>query len=122
MDEHQRLKAEALRPAPEPKKELEPPGSAGNPMSRPDIDPDAKKEIYKVFGDVWYDYDEPNGYVKKEKYKQIMNFVRVYKKIPEKKDGIFADANLEEAFDSEEATHYKDEKRKPGQIMHKGVS
>ena len=87
--------------------------SLPKPIQRPSIDPDSKREIEKVYDDIWQGYDENYGYVKKEKYKQIMNFVKLYKKIPEKNKE-FSEANLEAAFNKEENTVYVGEERRAG--------
>ena len=91
-------------------------------ITRPHIDPEMKRKIEKMFGKVWLDYDEQNGYLKQEKFKQIMNLIRIYKSIPESNEGFFSDAYLDQAFNKESKILYKGEQRKPGFIRHLGVT
>ena len=61
-------------------------------LGRPQLDPKIREECYKIFNDVWYDFDEERGHeVKKTKYLQLMGFVAKYKKITPRETGPFSE-------------------------------
>lgn len=65
-------------------------------LARPELDPKTREECYKIFNDVWYDFDEENGQeIKKTKYLQLMEYVKQYKKITPGAEGPFSDEQLE---------------------------
>ena len=46
-----------------------PKGLPEDKLQRPDLDPKVREDCYKIFNDVWYDFDEENGQeIKKAKY------------------------------------------------------
>jgi len=88
---------------------------------RKPMNPMVKQEILEMFNDVWYDFDEENGQVDMEKYKQVMKYVKKHKKLKYKIDDPFSDENLEKAFIFEDETKYRDEDIVDGMIGHKSV-
>lgn len=46
-----------------------PHGVTEEKLKRPELDPKIRAECYKIFNDIWYDFDEENGQeIKKTKY------------------------------------------------------
>lgn len=85
------------------------------------MNPATKREIMEYFNDIWYDFDEENGQVGMEKYKQVMKYVKKNKKLKYKIDDPFSDENLERAFHREDETKWLDEDKIDGRIGHIGV-
>ena len=60
--------------------------AAYNENTRGELNPTIKRKVLEIFNEIWYEYDEEEGQIGLERYKQIMLFAKKYKKIPDYKD------------------------------------
>ena len=78
---------------------------------RNELDPNVKKKVLEIFNEIWYEYDEEEGQIGMERYKQILRFAKRYKRIPDYKNPAsdpFSDQNLERLFKEEDNVKYSD--------------
>lgn len=104
--------------------EDEPYKEAFNENTREELDPDIKRKVLEIFNEIWYEYDEEEGQISLQRYKQIMKFAKKYKRIPDYKDpeaDPFSDKNLEAFFNEEDAIRYDDLDKVDGKISHRSV-
>ena len=74
---------------------------AQNLNEREELNPVVKRKVHEIFNEIWYEYDEDEGQIGLERYKQIMKFAKKYKRIPDHKNpeqDPFSDRNLERYF------------------------
>ena len=92
---------------------------------RKPMDPKIKKELEVAFNDIWYDYNPRSGTVKFDKYMQVMQQLKQYRKIKDAPTGPFSDKELEKEFVYELTTTYdgddEDKNKYDDQIPHKDV-
>lgn len=104
--------------------EDEPYKEAFKENTRDELDPDIKRKVLEIFNEIWYEYDEEEGQISLQRYKQIMKFAKKYKRIPDYKDpeaDPFSDKNLEAFFNEEDAIRYDDLDKVDGKISHRSV-
>lgn len=46
------------------------------PNARAALNPDIRRRVLEIFNEVFYDYDEDDGHIDMNRYKQIMGFVK----------------------------------------------
>lgn len=89
------------------------------------MDPKIKKELEVAFNDIWYDYNPRSGTIKFDKYMQVMQQLKQYRKIKDAPTGPFSDKELEKEFVYELTTTYdgddEDKNKYDDQIPHKDV-
>lgn len=91
---------------------------------REELDPNIKKKVLEIFNEIWYEYDEEEGQIGMERYKQILKFAKRYKRIPDHKNpdkDHFSDKNLERLFHEEDQVKYSDQDKVDGKISHRSV-
>jgi hypothetical protein len=98
--------------------------AAAQKDTRGAIDPDIRRRVLDIFNEVFYDYDEEDGEIKMERYKQIMKFVKAKENIPDfprAADDPFSEHNLEAAYHREDNIKYSDKDKVDGKISHRSV-
>ena len=88
------------------------------------MDPEIKRKVLEIFNEIWYEYDEDEGQINMDRYKQIMLFAKKYKKVPDYKNAEkdpFSDKNLEYFFNREDSIKYDDRDLVDGKISHRSV-
>lgn len=88
------------------------------------LDPNITQHVLEIFNEVFYDYDEDDGEITMDRYKQVMRFVKAKESIPtfpNPKDDPFSEANLEEAYHREDRIKYNDKDKIDGKISHRSV-
>lgn len=91
---------------------------------RNELDPNIKKKVLEIFNEIWYEYDEEEGQIGMDRYKQILKFAKRYKRIPDYKNPAkdpFSDHNLERLFQEEDNVKYSDQDKIDGKISHRSV-
>ena len=76
---------------------------------RKPLDPKIKKELEVAFNDIWYDYNPRSGTIKFDKYMQVMQQLKQYRKIKDAPTGPFSEKELEKEYVYELTTVYEGE-------------
>jgi len=91
---------------------------------RGELNPDTVSKVLEIFNEIWYEYDEDDGSIDMQRYKQIMKSIQKHKRIPNAhnpEDDLFSDENLEAAFRQEDSVKYNDRDKVDGKISHRSV-
>ena len=89
-----------------------------------ELNPETVSKVLEIFNEIWYEYDEDDGSIDMQRYKQIMKSVQKHKRIPNAhnpEDDLFSNENLEAAFRQEDSVKYNDRDKVGGRISHRSV-